>query len=106
MQVWQIILPKRDNAGTRVYMAHKKFELELLECYGGFTVAECGGAWKDDDGKVYRDESLVYTIAVDYPAADSEPALASLAAPLFPDQLAFYVAHLGTAEIVPRSLAI
>lgn len=97
MRVHQIILPKRDNNGVALHMAHKNFAQALLNHWGGYTKSECAGVWVGAQGRIYRDESIRYEVASDdlFPAA-----LVALAKPLFPDQLAFYVATVGEAEII------
>ncbi len=80
---------------------HKHMQGELVDAFGGFTQSDVRGSWLDDNGKLYTDRSIAYRVA-----CDDEPALAAMAGPLFPDQLAFYVAEIGRAEIIPyRALA-
>ncbi len=97
MRVFEIILPRRDNSGVALHQAHMHYQEALLDCFGGFTQYDVQGIWHDDGGKRYTDYSVAYRVAL-----DDEPELVAMAEPLFPDQLAFYVAEIGTAEIIKR----
>lgn len=102
MQVWEITLPLRDNDGKPCRAAHRAYQAWLLNMFGGFSERNSVGQWKDDDGSHYSDPSIVYTVASDPRFATEEGfkrSLTSVAAKLFPDQKAFYVAHVGQAWI-------
>lgn len=95
MQLWEITLPLKDNAGVALHMAHKNFAATLLDTFGGYTDAGDGvGAWRDG-GKVYKEPVRTYRVA-----CEDEPAFGDLAGPYFPDQLAFFVAQIGAAKII------
>lgn len=61
-----VLVPIRDNDGQPFSPADwDLLERKLLERFGGFTgggMAE--GAWSDDAGKVYRDVSRRYEVAL------------------------------------------
>ena len=60
-----LILPLRENAGRRqLAETHRTLREELLDAFGGYTQTLVTGAWKDDAGKVYQDDSLKYEIAM------------------------------------------
>lgn len=43
---------------------HAYVRQALLDAFGGYTVAQCVGAWKDDQGVVHDDDSFRYTVAI------------------------------------------
>ena len=65
----QMLLPVYDNSGRRV--PHERFtELrdELTDRFGGVTAflrAPALGSWKDDSGKIDRDEVVMCEVMVD-----------------------------------------
>lgn len=98
MKLFEIILPVLDNSGEDLSAAHDAFVSYLLDKFGGFTSLDTKGAWKDDKGRVFRDASVTYRVA----STTSLWGLGAVAKAreLFPDQLAFYVAEVGTGEII------
>lgn len=60
-----VIIPDADNNGRSLASAQRDIEHQLLKLVGGFTVDTVRGAWRDERGKVYRDTSKRYTLAVD-----------------------------------------
>jgi hypothetical protein len=99
LRTFQIYIPLRNEP----------FESKLLDAFGGFT--DCGdvwGQWKDDKGKVHSDGSHVYQVSTPLPFVDAAGLvrvpvpyiLNGWARDLFPKEQAFYVAHIGTAEIL------
>ena len=65
-------VPKRDNEGNLFRTADfLKVETYLLTAVGGYSSYEASGAWKDTDGKVYYDHSIVYVAVVPDLLADS-----------------------------------
>lgn len=87
----KLILPKQDNSGFDLSQQIAHVEDAILQQYGGFNVAESKGAWRNSDGKVYRDDCLTYTIAADW--ADASNAIALR-------QIARYAASLMQQECV------
>jgi hypothetical protein len=59
-----IILPVKDNKGVSLLNERRAVEGQLLTLAGGYTRDKVTGAWLDN-GKVYRDQSYRYTLAVD-----------------------------------------
>jgi len=57
-----IICPHLDNDGNSLVKQLANFEDLLLEHCGGFTAHDVRGAWRGDDGEIYRDVSTLYTI--------------------------------------------
>lgn len=98
MQVWEIILPCRDNSGVALHQAHKHFVANVANAYGGITQSECAGVWVGAQGRVYTDASIRYQVAAD--DKDVRGYLLNAARALFPDQEAFYIAQIGAAEII------
>ena len=60
------IIPKQDNDGRR-FPAKVLAELrrDILEQFNGYTVKDVEGAWLDEDGKTYHDESWEYTVVME-----------------------------------------
>jgi hypothetical protein len=59
-----IILPCADNAGMSLIAQRRAVEKELCALAGGFTRDSVQGTWLDN-GRLYRDKSYRYTLAVD-----------------------------------------
>jgi hypothetical protein len=60
-------------------LVHSSLQADLLRSFGGFSVTEKIGAWKDSEtGKVYREKSAHYEIAADW-TPEQESALTALA---------------------------
>ena len=101
MHVYEITLPLKTNSGVSARAAHRAYRAWLLDTFGGYSQRQCAGVWRDDKGQTFRDLSAVYSVAAG-PNAPYIGALAAQAMRLFPDQLAFYVAKVGEAEIIVR----
>lgn len=67
-----LILPLRDNAGRQLAETHRTLRTVLLDAFGGYTQTLVTGAWKDDKGKVYQDDSLKYEIAMTTGVSDGQ----------------------------------
>lgn len=100
MNLYEITLPIEDNQGASLKEAHAAFTARLLATFGGFTSHCVHGAWTDDEGRVYFDKSIAYRVAH---LTDRRRSLGYMAKDLFPDQEAFFLAHLGEAHIVTRA---
>jgi len=111
MQQFEITIPQLDNAGQSAISAHERYRAHLLAYFGGYTFEPVTGAWQDKTGRVYRDASWRYMIAVrqrrprtnigeglEYTHPDYVEALTA-ARLLFPDRLAFYWAWAGECEV-------
>lgn len=59
-----VIVPDVDNAGVSLEAQRAAIESQLLDIAGGFTSDRVSGAWRGDDGTIYRDSSTRYTLAV------------------------------------------
>lgn len=60
------ILPKRYNDGQKVEIKKfKSFEKKALDIAGGLSKNSISGLWKDENGKVYHDVSIQYSILVE-----------------------------------------
>lgn len=60
-----LTLPICDNSGARLAHVHKILRSSLLDAFGGYTQSLVTGAWRDEAGNVYQDDSLKYEIAMD-----------------------------------------
>lgn len=61
----QIVLPKADNDGKSLVWVHEMLQKRLCEAYGGFTAVDSYGGWIDPkDGKLYKEEGVLYSVAV------------------------------------------
>lgn len=59
-----VIIPLKDNNGVRLDRQRRAIEGVMLSLVGGFTAEKVRGAWVASDGRVMRDESTRYTLAV------------------------------------------
>lgn len=98
LNLFQFALPLKTNDGLDYARALTVWE-ELALDEGGFTdLGVRRGSWRDErDGKVYREEMKWYQFAGDDAAANR---LTKAALELFPDQKAFFIARVGTADNV------
>lgn len=60
-----IVLPVRDNDGRSLAREVASVKSELLAIAGGYSESKQSGAWRDEDGTVYRDQSWRVTTTVD-----------------------------------------
>ena len=103
--LYEIALPTKANDGSDYASALIAWEAKALQRAGGFTRRPDGeGAWADQAEasgpiKVYRDTMRPFRVACEQAIMDD---LLRDAFKLFPDQLAIFVATIGTAEIVYR----
>lgn len=107
MQLYEIALPDKRNdprsfkAAAFGYAPERLlWENEAFSLAGGFTrLGTRDGFWKDPDtNKTYGETMHWYQIAVEDHQIITD--LVEKAGELFPDQLAFFVAKIGTAENV------
>ncbi len=101
MNLYEFALPTKANNGDDYSDALKAWEdIALNRCNGFTRMPDVDGFWRDgDDGKVYADRMRGYRIACK-PA--QMRAMRDDAFRLFPDQVALFVATIGTADIVSR----
>jgi hypothetical protein len=99
MNLYQIVLPLKDNSGHDVTPAHRAFQNAVLSVVPGLTkMPQAYGLW-DDRGERYIDRVVPYQIAC---SSNQWRIIVGHAFRLFPDQLAIFHAQLGTAEIEYR----
>lgn len=60
-----VVLPVRDNDGKRLDYWLGKVRAEVLAIAGGYSESKQVGAWRDDDGTVYKDASVRLSTLVD-----------------------------------------
>lgn len=101
MNVYQIALPIMSNDGLTEY-SHQLHEWEqfCLDEVGGYTdLGVRHGVWKDN-GRTYSENMQGYQFAVPSESPFALGHLIDAAKRLFPDQVAFYLAKVGTADII------
>lgn len=98
-----ILIPVTDNDGAAFGPAEfGAFEAAILDAFGGFSVLPSlvVGAWRNDAGVVYRDNSRGYVLAVSSIAKGVDVvALAEKAKVIF-KQEAIAFRYLGQLEII------
>ena len=102
MKLYQFNLPLYDNAGKSCERAHIDFKSACKMYAGGYTVqgTNAVGEWYcTDDGNTYKDEIVIYQVAVD---AKGFKRILEEAFNSFPDQLAIFTAIVGEATIHAR----
>ena len=66
MQEARIILPLRGNDGQLIDQSHTFLENALLRHWGGCTISNGLGLWKDSEsGKVHREMVRIYDVAME-----------------------------------------
>lgn len=66
MRLAQINLPKLSNTGASLVWTHENLQALLVRAFGGFTMTEGLGAWRDEaTAKVYKEEVCVYSVAME-----------------------------------------
>lgn len=109
MIVYQFLLPLQTNDKSLSYACELyAWEQRALQEAGGFTdLGVRRGVWRDPEtGKTYDEQMACYQVAfLDCLAEAKVKELTEAAFELFTDQLAFYVAQVGTADIAQRESA-
>src|SRR5690349_12247677 len=99
----QILIPVASNEGATFGAAHHRaFEAFLIERFGGFTrlPGNAAGGWADPTGRVYRDSTVIYMVAVTgLVGNDGLRATADFAKAHY-SQKAVLLRYLGIAEIL------
>lgn len=67
-----LILPLHGNEGKKLTKVHRDLRDAILAVWGGYTQTLVTGAWKDEKGDVYQDDSLKYEIAMTTGAGDGK----------------------------------
>jgi len=60
-----IILPVADNDGRDLTAVHETFARRLCVSFGGFTADKVSGGWIGPGNRLYRDNSIRYTVAME-----------------------------------------
>lgn len=96
-----ILIPVADNNGVAFTEAHDaEFEQFVVGLFGGYSWrGERPGGWIDG-GKIYRDVSREFVIAVRRLAEGFRVHRVAIKAKCHYRQLAIYVSYLGQAEII------
>ena len=64
MKTITLIAPKKNNDGEDMTTQIAELENYIVDEFGGFTSQDVRGAWKDN-GIIYYDENISYTIATE-----------------------------------------
>lgn len=97
MLLYEIDIPERSNSDLYYGPEHQQFEDYLLQSIGGFKrYLRAIGKWQGPD-RVYVDSILTYRFGCE---RGQEQQVVQAAQRLFPDQLAFALATIGTLEII------
>jgi hypothetical protein len=96
----KIILPLHDNDGRDRSVVHSQVTERLVTAFGGVTTQHCEGVWCDDNGDLYSDINIRYTVAVP-PNTDAKICEIALWAGKELDQNSVYVTlSSGEARII------
>lgn len=96
------IIPTHDNSGIDFGAEHfDAFERVVIDLFGGVTRVQGSltGAWMEG-GRVYRDRSVVYVVAVSSIVEGGKVAELVEQAKAHFEQEAIYVRYLGLSEIL------
>jgi hypothetical protein len=101
MNLYRFMIPAQDNNGRSYKFAIAEWETLAYSIAGGFTrLPECQGHWYDAaTGKNFVDRMIPYDVMC---SEASHIVLRHGAFKTFPDQTAFMIAKLGTAEVLYR----
>lgn len=106
----EIIVPVTDNNGQSLASLRDSIALSLSDAFGGVTMRESFGAWRDSTGKLYS-EKVCELISAAPVSVESDSVLRRLASRLLRDghQLAAYVkfpdSHVEIIEAQSASVA-
>ncbi len=98
-----ILIPLTSNEGvTFTQEHHQAFEGVLLDRFGGFSrlPGSVVGGWRNADGKVFRDFSVTYSVAIASIMQAGPLAKVVAFAKNHYRQESLYIRYLGQAEIV------
>jgi hypothetical protein len=92
MREGMFIIPKRDNNGNDLAEVVSSALSALTERFGGATVVEGRGVWRDETGKLYQEPVSTITTAYNPdPAADASFQSIAVSAAMQAAQHAVYV---------------
>lgn len=63
LRLAQIILPNTDNNGMPQKRAHEVLRTAIMNTFGGVTMTDVRGMWKNDEGTTFVDDSIRYEFA-------------------------------------------
>jgi hypothetical protein len=97
----RILIPVASNEGQKFSPSHHNlFELFVVERFGGITrYGSAEGAWVDN-GQLFRDQTLVYAVAMKSIADGAKLAEVVEFAKSHYGQLAIYLTYLGQSEVL------
>lgn len=97
-----IILPQQTNEGESLDALRTATVADLVDRFGGATVRNAVGSWRDDSGKLYQEP--VWELVTAYePTPDNDALLKAIAADVgrAANQLAVYLRYAsGNVEIL------
>lgn len=102
MNVFRFLIPVMNDSYGQPHpdWLWLKFEGHLIKLAGGFTYGGLvNGTWKDENGKIIRDTSRSYEVALAPIDEEKLVELLQTAAAAFGQQC-IYLASIGTAEFV------
>lgn len=105
MRVATINVPKLTNAGVPIPAVLDTTIDAILTKFGGATVADGFGCWRNPEGKVYREPMNIVTVAYDEDDNANDAALTKIAEAVAvdADQEAVYVVYAnGTVAFVEQ----
>lgn len=102
MRIAQITLPVYSNDHRHLVHTHEALSNDLLVLFGGFTVVDGQGAWKDGVGTVYAEPVKVYSVAYEPGKDHAEESIRGVAkrAGRGAQQIAMFIVLDGEAEFI------
>lgn len=97
----KLLIPVASNEGKKFSPSHHaQFEAAVIDRFGGITrYGAAEGAWADA-GQLYRDQTIIYAIAVKSITDGGKLAEVVGYAKAHYGQLAIYITYLGQAEVL------
>lgn len=101
-RIAQFVIPKLDNDGQTLDWQHEVYQEAFCKVFGGFTAYNVSGGWINEQGKLFRDESVSYHIAMDETPAciNALRTLARAAATECKQEAIFIVLPSGEVEFI------
>jgi hypothetical protein len=94
-------IPEQYNDGTAVGReVFEAVEERLLEIGGGFTLTHTTGAWRSDDGTIYREPIACYAVGAEAEAQRPLHKLAKLVGTVLRQEAVYLTRHEISAELV------
>lgn len=97
----RMLIPVASNDGATFTPGHHaQFEAMAVELFGGVTrYGSAAGLWADG-GKLFRDDTIVYSVAAGSIVDGAKVAQLTTFAKAHYGQLAIYITYLGQAEVL------